>query len=281
MIKNQSDKIFWTDVHTHLNMLDIPVETALESARSAGVQQVISIGTEPSDWDKVQGFCRHFPHQVQGALGVHPHSACLYNDEVEKVLEKGLDSLGIVALGEIGLDYYYEHSKRLEQKAAFYRQLSLAKAKNLPVEIHTRSAEEDTLEILSEFKGEVRGLLHCFSGSWPLAREALDIGFDISFSGIVTFKKAEDLREVCRKIPLDRLHLETDAPYLAPQPHRGKKNQPALLPHTAQVVAELHKVSLFQLSQRTEANYKCLFVPSKTTGDREKEGAGPRMEKQT
>ena len=219
----------------------------------------VTIGTEPSDWDKVKGFCQHFPHQVKGALGVHPHSSHLYNDEVEKLLEKGLESTGIVACGEIGLDYYYAHSEKSKQKTAFYSQMSLAKAKNLPVEIHTRSAEEDTLEILSSFKGDVRGLLHCFSDSWALARGALDRGFDISFSGIVTFKKAEDLREVCRKVPLDRLHLETDAPYLAPVPHRGKKNQPSLLPHTAQVVADLHKVSLLELSQNTSANYARLF----------------------
>ena len=255
-----TSKIHWIDVHTHLNMLDIPAETAIKSAQAEKVHRVITIGTEPSDWTSVQKLCQNFPHQVQGALGVHPHSAHLFNDKIATLLDKGLDSVGIVACGEIGLDYYYEHSEKSQQKGAFYSQLNLAKAKNLPVEIHTRSAEVDTLDILRSFKGEVRGLLHCFSGSWDLARGALDSGFDISFSGIVTFKKAEDLREVCRKVPLDRLHLETDAPYLAPHPHRGKKNQPALLPHTAQVVADLHKVPLWELSQHTEANYTRLFL---------------------
>ena len=262
MTKSNTQKTLWTDAHTHLNMLDIPVQTALQVAKDVGVWRVITIGTEPADWGKVKGFCQQFPQQVKGALGLHPHSAHLYNKEVEALLEKGLESQGILACGEIGLDYYYEHSKKDQQKTAFYSQMSLAKAKKLPVEIHTRSAEEDTLAILKAFKGDVRGLLHCFSGSWSLACSALDMGFDISFSGIVTFKKAEELREVCRKVPLDRLHLETDAPYLAPTPHRGKKNQPSLLPCTAKVVAELHKVSLLELSQNTEANYNRLFSSS-------------------
>ena len=257
---NSAVSMLWTDVHTHLNMLDMPVKEVLESAQSHGVTRLVTIGTEPSDWGKVVDFCRHFPHQVKGALGVHPHSAHLYNESVEHVLEKGLSEKGILACGEIGLDYYYEHSKRDKQKEAFHRQLLLAHTKKLPVEIHTRSAEEDTLEVLKSFKGKVRGLLHCFSGSWSLARGALDIGFDISFSGIVTFKNAANLREVCRKVPLDRLHLETDAPYLTPVPHRGKKNQPMFLPHTAQVVADLHKVSLLDLSKQTQKNYARLFV---------------------
>ncbi len=253
----------WTDVHTHLNMLDIPAELAVEEAQQAGVTQIITIGTEPDDWPLVMGFSKKFA-QVKGALGLHPHSAKLYSDEIEKQLKKVLDEKNIIACGEIGLDYHYEYSEREKQKEAFYRQMVLAKEKKLPVEIHTRSAEEDTVAILKQFSGSVRGLLHCFSGTWNLARAALDLGFNISFSGIITFKKAEELREVCQKVPLDRLHLETDAPYLAPVPHRGKQNKPAWVVHTAQVVANLHKVSLEDLSQKTQSNYNDLFNISST-----------------
>ena len=251
-------KLKWTDVHTHLNMLDISAEVAVKEAELAGVTQIITIGTEPEDWSKVILFSKTFS-QVKGALGMHPHSAKLYNDEVEEVLRKGLDKEGIVSCGEIGLDYYYEYSDKEKQKEVFYRQMILAKEKKMPVEIHTRSAEEDTIKTLKQFSGSVRGLLHCFSETWSLAREALDLGFNISFSGIVTFKKADDLREVCRKVPLDRLHLETDAPYLAPAPYRGKQNKPAWVVHTAQVVADLHKISLSELSHKTQNNYKQLF----------------------
>ncbi len=254
----------WTDVHTHLNMLDIPAQSAVTEADQAGVKNIITIGTEPEDWGQVLKFSKTFP-QVKGALGLHPHSAKLYNNEVEKILSSGLKEEGIISCGEIGLDYYYEYSDREKQKEAFYRQMTLAKEENKPVEIHTRAAEEDTKAILKEFRGSVRGLLHCFSGTWELARSALDLGFNISFSGIVTFKKAGDLREVCGKIPLDRLHLETDAPYLAPVPYRGKQNKPAWVLHTAKVVAEIHKISLWELSQQTQNNYRSLFLSERVS----------------
>ena len=257
-MNNTFDREKWTDVHTHLNMLDVPPAEVVEEAEQAGVTQMVTIGTEPSDWDKVIELSTQFP-QVGGALGVHPHSAKLYNDEVEEVLKKGLDNKNIIACGEIGLDYHYEYSEREKQKEVFYRQMVIAKEKQLPVEIHTRSAEEDTIEILKSFKGSVRGLLHCFSDTWFLAKAGLDLGFNISFSGIVTFKKAEELREVCKKVPLDRLHLETDAPYLAPVPNRGKQNKPAWVVHTAKQVAVLHQVSLKTLSEKTQNNYKDLF----------------------
>ena len=250
--------IEWTDVHTHLNMLDDSAEKVVEEARSQGVNYLITIGTEPEDWPAVIQFAKTLK-PVRGTLGMHPHSASQYNDDVEQLLSKGLDEKGIVACGEIGLDYYYEYSDRKKQKEVFLRQMNLASEKNLPVEIHTRSAEEDTISVLNEFKGQVKGLLHCFTGTWNLAKEALDRGFNISFSGILTFKKANDLREVCQKVPLDRLHLETDAPYLAPVPNRGKQNKPAWLIHTAQVVADLHDISLEELSIKTQNNRNSLF----------------------
>ena len=239
-------------------MLNIPPQQAVQAATDNGVDNMITIGTEPKDWSQVIQHAQNFPN-VQGALGLHPHYAKLYNNTVEAQLRKNLEEKDITVCGEIGLDYYYEHSDRIQQQKAFRQQMTLAAEKKMPVEIHTRSAEEDTKTILKEFKGQVRGLLHCFTGSWSLAKSALDLGFHISFSGIISFKNTEDLRETCQKVPLNALHLETDAPYLAPVPYRGKTNQPAWLIHTAEVVAQLKNISLEELSDATQKNYRALF----------------------
>ena len=245
----------WIDVHTHLHMLKNP-EQALETALQSGVQKMISIGTSAEDWDQVLADTKKF--SVFGALGQHPHEAKNYNDSVEEKLKLGLKNKNIKALGEIGLDYHYEHSNRLIQQEVFKRQMAIAEELGFSVEIHTRSAEEDTLKILKEHP-KVQGLLHCFTGTYDMAKKALDLGYNISFSGIITFKKADDLRSVCEKIPLNRLHVETDAPYLAPIPYRGKENQPAWLLHTAEAIACLHKVSIDKLKEQTWENACRLF----------------------
>ena len=223
----------WIDVHTHLYMIKTPSKEVFENAHKSGVEKMINIGTCSEDWDKVLNSLEE--SKVYGALGQHPHEAKDYNDSSEEKLKTGLKQKGIAALGEIGLDYYYEHSNHKVQKEVFRRQMSIANEFQLPVEIHTRNAEEDTISILKEFP-QVRGLLHCFTSSYDMAKKALDIGYNISFSGILTFKKAQDLRDTCKKIPIDRLHLETDAPYLAPTPYRGKENQPAWMVHTAETM---------------------------------------------
>ncbi len=250
--------IEWTDVHTHLNMQDMDAKDVIKEASSVGVTKIITIGTEPYDWQQVLHNAKSFP-QVKGALGVHPQHAVQYNDDVEQVLKTHLTAPSIVACGEIGLDYHYDNIDKKLQQEVFEKQMTLAGDQQLPVEIHTRDAENDTKGILKKFKGQVRGLLHCFTGTWDLAKWALDMGFHISFSGVVTFKNAQEVKEVCQKVPLDCLHLETDAPYLAPVPFRGKKNKPAWLTHTAQGVADLHGVSLEKLSHITQANCNTLF----------------------
>jgi TatD DNase family protein len=164
-----------------------------------------------------------------------------------------------VAVGEIGLDYYYDHSPREEQKDAFRRQLEIAARHQMPIEIHTRDAEADTVEILNEFRGRLSGIVHCFTGTMWLARQALDLGLDISFSGVITFKNAGDLREVVKFVPLERLHVETDAPFLAPVPMRGKSNQPAFVVHTARAVAQLKQISEDQLLEATRNNARRTF----------------------
>ena len=249
----------WTDVHTHLNFLKIPADQAMEYATQAGVTRYITIGTEPKDHQTVLDLARtHWP-RVACTLGVHPHEAQLYTPEVGAWIEAHSTDRTVVAIGEIGLDYYYSHSPHDVQRDAFRAQMGIAEKLGLPVEIHTRDAEPDTIDILNEFKGRVRGILHCFTGTQELADAALNVGFNISISGVVTFKNAEALRAVVKTVPLNRLHLETDAPFLAPVPLRGRPNEPAYLVHTAEVVASLKGISLEELSRVTQANARQMF----------------------
>ncbi|MEK7358171.1 MAG: TatD family hydrolase, partial [Bdellovibrionota bacterium] len=185
---------------------------------------------------------KYFP-EVACTLGLHQHEGKVYTAELDTYLRANVLKKEVVAVGEIGLDYYYDSSPREEQKVAFRRQLQIASDLKMPIEIHTRDAEEDTIAILKEFGGRIPGIVHCFTGTQWLAKEALDLGLDISFSGVITFKNAEPLRDVVRFVPLDRLHVETDAPFLAPVPMRGKSNVPAYVVHTAKAVATLKGIS--------------------------------------
>ncbi len=249
----------WIDVHTHLNMLDVSPEVALAEAATHGVQSVITIGTCPKDLPIVLDLAqRHWP-RVACTLGVHPHEAELFSPEIADWIRTNATRPEVVAIGETGLDYYYNNAPHEIQLKAFRTQMQIAADLQLPVEIHTRDAELDTIEILREYKGRVKGLLHCFTGTWELAEVGLACGFNISISGVVTFKNAEALREVVRRVPIDRLHVETDAPFLAPIPHRGKKNRPALVVHTAQCVADLKGVDLATLAAATFQNAQRLF----------------------
>lgn len=249
----------WIDMHVHLDKLEEGPEKAIQMAKDVGVTRMITIGTEPKDLPVVLKLAHQNPHHVFCTLGIHPHEGVLYNEEVGSYIENNLEDSSVVAIGEIGLDYYYDHSSVADQKSALYAQLDMAQKHRMPVEIHTRDAERDTVEILSKYKGNVTGLIHCFTGTEWLARKALDLGYNISISGVVTFKNAEALREVVRFIPIDRLHVETDAPFLAPVPMRGRKNTPSFILHTAQVVANLKKVAVEELAQITRMNACQLF----------------------
>lgn len=255
----KNSKSMWIDTHAHIDKLKLRPEEVLERAGQAAVYRILTIGTERGDWDAVISLSEKYSPQVYGALGMHPHTAKEFTEDCELVLKKGLSLKRIVALGEIGLDYFYKYSDTQKQKEVFERQMSLAADLTAPVEIHTRAAERDTAFFLQQFKGRVRGLLHCFTSSYSLAKQALDCGFNISFSGILTFKNAEDLRETCKKIPLDRLHIETDSPFLAPAPHRGKENQPAYVSLLAQFAADLLKVDLQAFSDQLKENTWNLF----------------------
>ena len=250
----------WIDVHCHLDRLEGGSEHALKLALDAGVKRLITIGTEPGDLPLVIELAEKFAPHVFCTIGVHPHDGVKYNSEVGEFLRKNAAHPRVVAIGEIGLDYYYDQSPRDEQLLAFREQMQIAAETGLPVEIHTRDAEDDTVRILTEFKDRVKGIIHCFTGTDQLARQALGLGYNISISGVVTFKNAEGLRETVRNtIPLDRLHVETDAPFLAPVPMRGRTNTSAYVVHTAQVVADLKNVTLQTLSEQTTKNAEKLF----------------------
>jgi TatD DNase family protein len=261
----------WTDVHTHLNMLEVSPEEAIEEAVASGVTGFITIGTCPDDLPTVMALAQKFAPRVSCTLGVHPHEAELFTPEVDRWIRTHAVNPEVVAIGETGLDYYYfnkgstagspsDLARYKERQIEVFRaQMQIAADLGLPVEIHTRDAEPDTMQMLREFKTRVKGLLHCFTGTWEMAKAGLDCGFNISISGVVTFKNADALRDVVTKVPLDRLHVETDAPFLAPVPHRGKKNRPAFVTHTAQKVAELKGVDLKTLAEATQANAHKLF----------------------
>lgn len=251
----------WIDVHCHLDRLEGGPEVALQLAQQAGVKRIITIGTEPDDLPTVMQLAEKFAPDVFCTIGVHPHDGVKYNASVGEFLRKNASHPRVVAIGEIGLDYYYNQSPKEEQIVAFREQLQIAADAGLPVEIHTRDAEDDTIAILKEFEGRVKGIIHCFTGTAKLAQSALDIGYNISISGVVTFKNADSLRAIVRDIvPLDRLHVETDAPFLAPVPMRGKSNTSAYMVHTAQVVADLKNVSLQTLCEQTKKNAEILFT---------------------
>lgn len=255
----------WIDVHCHLDRLEGGSDFALNLALAAGVKRIITIGTEPEDLPIVIAMAEKYSPNVFCTIGVHPHDGVKYSAEVGAFLRKNASHPRVVGIGEIGLDYHYNQSPKVDQITAFREQLQIAAETGLPVEIHTRDAEDDTIKLLTEFKGQVKGIIHCFTGTPFLAEQALNLGLDISISGVVTFKNADSIRTTVRDIvPLDRLHIETDAPFLAPVPMRGKSNTSAYVVHTAQVVADLKKVSLQTLCEQTNKNAEKLFFKLKS-----------------
>jgi TatD DNase family protein len=247
------------DLHAHLNMLEEGPAEALRIAREAGVVKVATIGTEPKDLPLVLELAEKNYPDVFCTLGTHPHEGQIYTAEIGAFIEANVTKPWVIAVGEIGLDYYYEHSPHEEQKQAFRAQLEIAARTGMPVQIHTRDADEDTIEIMKEFKGRVKGIIHCFTGTQWLADQALDLGYNISISGVVTFKNADSLRAIVKSLPLDRIHVETDAPFLAPVPMRGKKNTPAFVVHTAKFVADLKGITVEELAKVTRENALKMF----------------------
>ena len=246
----------WVDSHCHVHDERIPDGTAgaVAAAADAGVTTLISVGCDRATSLAAIDAARSHP-SVFATVGLHPHDAVNGVDSIVDLL----DTDGIVAVGECGLDYYYDHSPRETQQQAFAEQVALANERDLPLVIHTRDAWDDTFAVLDEVGVPARTIFHCFTGGPDEAQRCLDRGAHVSFSGIVTFKTATDLQAAARLVPLDRMLVETDAPYLAPVPHRGKTNQPAYVAHTAQFIADLRDIRLADVAETTAANARRVF----------------------
>jgi TatD DNase family protein len=242
------------DSHCHLNYLEDPSDR-LADARSRGVAAVLCVGVDVAHIEEVLALAAAEP-DVWASVGQHPEGAGAPIEWIEPLL----DADRVVAVGETGLDYFHvsDEAAQRRQRNDFEHQLALAERHELPVIIHTRAAEADTLAALKAFPA-VKGVLHCFTESWDMAEVALELGYYISISGIVTFRNGENVREVARRVPIERLLVETDAPWLAPVPYRGKQNQPAFVADTAAFVAELRGSSLHELAAATTNNFFTLF----------------------
>ena len=255
------------DSHCHIDgeAFDEDRDEVVERARSAGVKAMLCVGTgNPQDGEIAKAVETAEKYEnVYASVGVHPHDARLYDAKAEFDLIKLVEnSSKVIAWGEIGLDFYYDHSPREIQIEVFKRQIRVAKDLNLPIIIHSRDANDETVEILREecSSGNFRGgIMHCFGGSVKMAQDLMEIGFLISFAGNVTFKKADELREAARVVPLEKLLIETDCPFLTPVPFRGKRNEPMFVAETAKFLAEFYEVELEQLANQTAKNFFDFF----------------------
>ncbi len=248
------------DTHAHLEMeaFDGDREAVLERAAEAGIEAIITVGTTLPDCEKAAALASLY-RPVYAAVGIHPHEVKGIGAGTYDALRVLARQAKVVAIGEIGLDFFYNHSPREVQLQRFHEQLDLAEELDLPVIIHDRDAHAETLAMLRPRRGRIRGVLHCFSGDAAMARECLEMGFYLSVAGPVTYPKSNPLRAVAREIPPERLLIETDAPYLAPQRYRGKRNEPAYVVETAGCLAEIRGLPVFELERLTAANARRLF----------------------
>lgn len=252
------------DSHCHLQMLDPaePTEAFLARAGEAGVGHVLTVAVSLADSARTLALAARFP-QVSASVGAHPSDDGPEPTVAELV--RLAQSEHAVAIGETGLDYHYNKGDLEWQRDRFRQHIRAAREVNKPLIVHTRDAREDTVRILREEKaGEAGGVMHCFTEDYDMAARCLDLGFYISFSGIVTFRNADSLREVARRVPLDRLLIETDSPFLAPVPHRGKPNQPAFVRHVAEKIAELREIPVEEVARITTDNFFALFPQARS-----------------
>jgi TatD DNase family protein len=251
------------DSHCHLDRLDLSLhdgclDTALDAARARGVGHFLCIGVSAENTAAVKALARRY-QDVDCSVGVHPLDLEPGTEPALDWLLSELDAPGVVAIGETGLDYHYEPEAAKLQRQSFRLHLEAARVCGKPVIVHTRAARSDTLELLREAALPQAGVLHCFTEDWDMAKAALDLGFYISLSGIVTFRNADALRDLARRVPADRLLVETDSPYLAPIPYRGKSNLPQYVHEVAEFLADLRGVDFEVLASQTTANFKRLF----------------------
>ena len=250
------------DSHCHLNYAGLAERQGevLDAARSRGIAGFLNISTRQREWNDVIAVADRNP-DVWASVGVHPHEADAHPDLGARALVEAAKHPRVIAIGECGLDYFYDKSDRKAQRERFEAHIDAARQSGLPLVVHTRDAEDDTAEMLEDAVGQggVTGVLHCFTGSAELARKGLDLGFFISLSGIVTFKNAQDLQATAKWLPADQMLVETESPFLAPVPHRGQKCEPAFVADTAAFVADLRGEPVEQLAETTTANFFRLF----------------------
>ncbi len=255
-----------TDSHCHIDgeQFDADREQVIENARLAGVVAMLNIGTgspKSDSFEKTVALANAYDF-IYASVGIHPHNAIEYDEAVEmRLITLAANNPKVIAWGEIGLDFYYDHSPRDVQEKVFRRQINVAKELNLPIIIHSRDADDETVQILTEecnYEG-FRGIMHCFGGTPEMAEALMKLGFMISFAGNVTFKKAENLRDSAKVVPLEKLLIETDCPYLTPVPFRGKRNEPSFVQHTANFLADFYGIEPEKLALQTTQNFLDFF----------------------
>ena len=249
------------ETHCHLDYLDqAELEFVLEKSTQAGIERIITIAVSPDNLDRVFELTRQAPN-IWGTQGIHPHEADAYNNQVDAIIRQRVADARILAVGEIGLDYYYDHADRAVQRAVFEQQLQTAADLDMPVVIHTREADDDTLDILQNHSAGLarKGVIHSFTSGLTLAEYCLGEGFMLGFNGITTFKQADNVRQVVAATPVEQILLETDAPYLTPAPYRGKPNAPYYLPFIAEQVAAVKELEVEYLLQQAYRNSLALF----------------------
>ena len=248
------------DTHAHYDdeQFDTDRDELLKSMHDGGIGLIVNAASTLESWGKIQRLTEEYPF-VYGAVGIHPDEAGTLTEEHMSEMERLLDLEKIVAVGEIGLDYYWDNESHDVQKRWFIRQLELAKRKDMPVIIHSREAAADTMEIMRGYASGMRAVIHCYSYSVEMAREYVKMGYYIGIGGVVTFKNAKKLVNVVKEIPLTSIVLETDCPYLAPVPYRGKRNSSLYLPYVAEKIAEIKGVSIEEVVRQTEENSRMLY----------------------
>lgn len=259
----------FTDTHAHLNRLDLEkhngdIRHALQTAKDANVHRIMAIMCDFDEYDTIQNIINE---DIDGltlgmSVGIHPCQDVIWQApqqiSVERLVELATPK-NVWAIGETGLDYYWSQEHKPQQQASFVAHIHASQTLKKPIVVHTREAKHDTIDILKAEKAE-HGIIHCFTEDYDTAKKALDLGFYISLSGIVTFKNATDLQDVAKKLPLDRLLIETDSPYLAPVPKRGKSNEPAFVPYVAEFLAQLYSVELEEFARQTDDNFDALLA---------------------
>lgn len=249
------------DSHVHLNneQFDLDREYLIKNLKNNGIELVVNVGADLKSSIESVELAKEYEN-IYATVGVHPHSAKDLTDDMLEELKDLTKEKKVVAIGEIGLDYHYDNSPRDIQRKWFKKQIQLAKELDLPIVVHSREADQDTLDILKEESKGLKAIIHCFSSDRAMMKEYIDLGFYISLAGPTTFKKTDELKEVAKEIPIEKLLVETDCPYLAPHPYRGKRNEPMFVKHTAELIAKLRGMTLEDLALQTNKNTKSIFA---------------------